>query len=133
MKHTFFDGYCSTVQGLLDWFEEDLGFTELSFADTLFATPYNDRKRNETHHTEALQIVCVCVCVCVYMCMCVCVCVYACWCESVRGTPGCTLTLSRLHARLNLYNTKLIIQNYVAVSCNTTKLYKLSRHRNFEI
>ena len=27
----FFDGYCSTVQGLLDWFEVDLGFTELSF------------------------------------------------------------------------------------------------------
>ena len=27
----FFDGYCSTVQGLLDWFEADLGFTELSF------------------------------------------------------------------------------------------------------
>jgi len=25
------DGYCSTVQGLLDWFEVDLGFTELSF------------------------------------------------------------------------------------------------------
>jgi len=25
-KHTFFDGYCSTVQGLLDWFEVDLGF-----------------------------------------------------------------------------------------------------------
>ena len=24
--HTFFDGYCSTVQGLLDWFE--VGFTE---------------------------------------------------------------------------------------------------------
>ena len=24
-------GYCSTVQGLLDWFEVDLGFTELSF------------------------------------------------------------------------------------------------------
>jgi len=23
----FFDGYCSTVQGLLDWFEVDLGFT----------------------------------------------------------------------------------------------------------
>jgi len=23
------DGYCSTVQGLLDWFEVDLGFTEL--------------------------------------------------------------------------------------------------------
>jgi len=28
---TFFDGYCSTVQGLLDWFDVDLGFTELSF------------------------------------------------------------------------------------------------------
>ena len=28
---TFVDGYCSTVQGLLDWFEVDLGFTELSF------------------------------------------------------------------------------------------------------
>jgi len=26
-----FDGYCSTVQGLLDWVEVDLGFTELSF------------------------------------------------------------------------------------------------------
>jgi len=26
---TFLDGYCSTVQGLLDWFEVDLGFTEL--------------------------------------------------------------------------------------------------------
>ena len=29
--YPFFDGYCSTVQGLLDWFEVDLGFTELSF------------------------------------------------------------------------------------------------------
>jgi len=27
----FLDGYCSTVQGLLDWFEVDLGFTELPF------------------------------------------------------------------------------------------------------
>ena len=26
-----FDGYCSTVQGLPDWFEVDLGFTVLSF------------------------------------------------------------------------------------------------------
>jgi len=25
----FLDGYCSTVQGLLDWFEVDLKFTEL--------------------------------------------------------------------------------------------------------
>jgi len=28
---TVLDGYCSTVQGLLDWFEVDLGFTELLF------------------------------------------------------------------------------------------------------
>ena len=27
----FVDGYCSTLQGLLDWFGVDLGFTELSF------------------------------------------------------------------------------------------------------
>ena len=31
LSHAFLDGYCSTVQGLLDWFEVDLGFTELSF------------------------------------------------------------------------------------------------------
>jgi len=29
--HAFVDGYSSTVQGLLDWFEVDLGFTELLF------------------------------------------------------------------------------------------------------
>jgi len=35
MSHfTFLDGYCSTVQGLLDWFEVDLGFTELLFIQT---------------------------------------------------------------------------------------------------
>jgi len=28
---TVLDGYCSPVQGLLDWFEVDLGFTELLF------------------------------------------------------------------------------------------------------
>ena len=27
----FLDGYCNTVQGLLDWFEVDLGFTEPLF------------------------------------------------------------------------------------------------------
>jgi len=30
-RDIFLDGYCSTVQGLLDWFEVDLGFTELVF------------------------------------------------------------------------------------------------------
>ena len=29
--HSYLDGYCSTVQGLLDWFEVDFGFTELLF------------------------------------------------------------------------------------------------------
>ena len=29
--HTFLDGYCSTVQGFLDWFEVDLGLTEILF------------------------------------------------------------------------------------------------------
>jgi len=29
--HIFLDGYCSTVQSLLDWFEVDLRFTELLF------------------------------------------------------------------------------------------------------
>ena len=28
---TVLDGYCSTVQGLLDWSEVHLGFTELLF------------------------------------------------------------------------------------------------------
>jgi len=30
----FLDGYCSTVQGLLDWFEVDLGFAKLLFIQT---------------------------------------------------------------------------------------------------
>jgi len=29
--NAYLDGYCSTLQGLLDWFEVDLGFTELLF------------------------------------------------------------------------------------------------------
>jgi len=28
-QHAFRDGYCSTIQGLLDWFDVDLGFPEL--------------------------------------------------------------------------------------------------------
>ena len=30
----FLDGYCSTAQGLLDWFEIDLGFTKFLFIQT---------------------------------------------------------------------------------------------------
>jgi len=29
--YSVLDGHCSTAQGLLDWFEVDLGFTELLF------------------------------------------------------------------------------------------------------
>jgi len=36
VKHIFLHGYCSTVQGLLDWFEVDLGFTELLFLWNIF-------------------------------------------------------------------------------------------------
>ena len=44
----FLDGYCSTVQGLLDWFEVDLGFTELLFMHTI-----DSQKRTQTHrHTD---------------------------------------------------------------------------------
>ena len=32
--HTYMYWYCSTVQGLLDWFEVDLGFTKLLFIQT---------------------------------------------------------------------------------------------------
>ena len=31
----FLDGYCSTVQGLLDWFEVDLGFTKIFFSSLI--------------------------------------------------------------------------------------------------
>ena len=33
-RHDFLDGYCSTVQGVLDWFEVDLGFAKLLFIQT---------------------------------------------------------------------------------------------------
>jgi len=34
VKHAFLDGYCSAIQGLLDWFEVDSGFTKLLFIRT---------------------------------------------------------------------------------------------------
>jgi len=56
---SFFDGYCSTVQGLLDWFEVDLGFTELSFIQmfthlgwTCFLCRVSFRKRNVFTHLD---------------------------------------------------------------------------------
>jgi len=52
MHHTFLDGYCSTVQGLLDWFEVDLGFTELFLMHMMacmFVCVYIRHER--IHHT----------------------------------------------------------------------------------
>jgi len=49
---TFLDGYCSTVQGLLDWFEVDLGFTELSFIPIGLCVLCVPQKQCKTHtHT----------------------------------------------------------------------------------
>jgi len=57
----FLDGYSSTVQGLLDWFEVDLGFTKLVCL------------------LLVRECVRVCVCVlCAYVCVCVCLCVCVC-------------------------------------------------------
>jgi len=44
--HTFLDGYCSTVQGLLDWFEVDLEFTELLLCDITHPYDVVDESRN---------------------------------------------------------------------------------------
>ena len=34
VTQSFLDGHCSTLQGLLDWFEVDLGFAKLLFIQT---------------------------------------------------------------------------------------------------
>ena len=76
---SFLDGYCSTVQGLLDWFEVDLGFTELLFIQTLatflFLSLSFHQSINLSHDLSHVCIVCVCVCVCARACVCVSVCV----------------------------------------------------------
>jgi len=69
--HTFIDGYCSTVQGLLDWFEVDLGFTELLFIQiglcvaVCFCSLYKC-------HISASVLQCVAVCCSVLQCVAVC-------------------------------------------------------------
>ena len=105
---TILDGYCSTVQRVLDWFEVDLGFTELSFIQidlcvlqvlvffsrvSLSSCPFLDilhclPRAVGVPLESALNLVsrmsvqsdgeCVCVCECACVCMCACVCVYVC-------------------------------------------------------
>jgi len=70
------DGYCSTVQGLLDWFAVDLGFTELLIVQI-------DLCVCGSSPTCAYVVsVCLCLvwCVCVSVCLCVCVSVCLCFC-----------------------------------------------------
>jgi len=54
---TLLDGYCSTVQGLLDWFEVDLGFTELLFIHVCDMT-----------HSEVCHDSSICVTWLIHMC-----------------------------------------------------------------
>jgi len=62
----FLDGYCSTVQGLLDWFEVDLGFTELLFTQidlcvmcvfiiTVHRRPFRQPPRDSNCHVTDQQ------------------------------------------------------------------------------
>ena len=65
------DGYCSTVQGLLDWFEVDLGFTELSFIQIDLCVPcdfvfysdiVSDFARFHKFLCDTTQFVCLNIC-----------------------------------------------------------------------
>ena len=52
--HTFLDGYFSTVQDLLDWFEVNLGFTELSFIlYSMYSRLFN---KGQDHSTITLSL-----------------------------------------------------------------------------
>ena len=52
INRAFLDGYSSTVQGLLDWFEVDLGFTELLFVqiDLCVVSVFNARHQPRRRH-----------------------------------------------------------------------------------
>jgi len=105
--HIFFDGYCSNVQGLLDWFELDLGFTELSFIQidlcvlcvfvfllprlTLLMTHYAHKHKHpktgaqgldnldlDKEHSDGVHGCALrCVCVCARARVCMCTCARA--------------------------------------------------------
>ena len=89
--HVFLDGYCSTVQGLLHWFEVDLGFSELVFSRLICALSVCFASDDRAWHAQGRSCVClrVCVlrgasvCVYVYMCVCVCASVHLCVCVFV--------------------------------------------------
>ena len=105
-----FDGYCSTVQGLLDWVEVDLGFTELliiqidlcvmclfvlylpvslskiiivclHFAHTACVRMCICVRRCVRVHVNAHMYICLCTCI--RVCVCICTCIYTCICKCV--------------------------------------------------
>ena len=109
LRQTYLDGYCSTVQGLLDLFEVDLGFTKLLFIQTDVSRVVRQTCDRGAQRSRLLPApiphspgaprggrvcVCVCVCVCVRVCVCTCVlraCAHvrfhacACMCVGVYG------------------------------------------------
>jgi len=85
-RHIFFDGYCSTVQGLLDWFEVDLGFTREKFTWLHEATAHFlvtvEKVRRHRHLADSAVCVLECVGVCWSVLKCVgsvLECVGVCW------------------------------------------------------
>jgi hypothetical protein len=86
----FLDGYCSTVQGLLDWFEVDLGFTKLClvvysdwFVYCMFFRLLHQRRGACPAHEFYVHFYSFWKCLCLYrkkstnihVCACACVCV----------------------------------------------------------
>jgi len=53
---TFLDGYCNTVQGLLDWFEVDLGFTELLFIQIDLCIMSYTRKERQKERLQGVGV-----------------------------------------------------------------------------
>jgi len=83
-NHLFFDGYCSTVQGLLDWFEVDLGFTRAYIYSNrfvccvCFCDTWDDF--NHLYHLllAGVSYVCMYMYINIYIYMCVYMCVHVC-------------------------------------------------------
>jgi len=78
--YSIFDGYCSTVQGLLDWFEVDLRFTDLLFIQIETLERVRDQREkcvcvlySITHVYIYIYVIdCMRVCrACLRMCVCV--------------------------------------------------------------
>jgi len=78
-----FDGYCSTVQGLLDWVEVDLGFTWAFIYSNRFVCSVSSGLKSLIYNFLVAWVQYVYI----YIYMCVCVCVYI-----IRGGERCAST-----------------------------------------